>query len=148
MKKLNLERIMKEGKENNKENIRGYYLVEKNLEMYFPGRSAEIYYRPGKSSTTSNSSSKDDQTPKDAPPTEPFSSNPPPNEIESNKSSINPLDSVKSALSEALPYLSNLKDAGKDIKIGHIGVLHPEVLQKFEIDYPCSAVEFCIEPFL
>lgn len=33
------------------------------------------------------------------------------------------------------------------IKIGKIGVLHPSVLQLFELTTPCSAIEFSIEPF-
>lgn len=32
--------------------------------------------------------------------------------------------------------------------IGHLGVLHPEVIAKFEIGLPCSALEINIEPFL
>ncbi|KIL68091.1 hypothetical protein M378DRAFT_158604 [Amanita muscaria Koide BX008] len=34
-----------------------------------------------------------------------------------------------------------------DIKIGTLGILHPTVLEKFEIGYPCSALEFTLEPF-
>lgn len=34
-----------------------------------------------------------------------------------------------------------------DIKIGTIGILHPSVLEKFEIGFPCSALEFTLEPF-
>ena len=33
-------------------------------------------------------------------------------------------------------------------KIGVFGIIHPEVLDHFEIGYPCSAFEFTIEPFL
>jgi len=32
--------------------------------------------------------------------------------------------------------------------IGCIGVVHPVVLKKFEIAFPCTALEICIEPFL
>lgn len=32
--------------------------------------------------------------------------------------------------------------------IGRIGVLHPSVLQAFELTTPCSVVEFTIEPFV
>lgn len=32
--------------------------------------------------------------------------------------------------------------------IGRIGVVHPEVLNKFELTNPCSVVEFSIEPFV
>jgi phenylalanyl-tRNA synthetase beta chain len=37
--------------------------------------------------------------------------------------------------------------AKKDVEIGKLGVLHPYVLEKFEISYPCSALEFNLEPF-
>jgi phenylalanyl-tRNA synthetase beta chain len=35
----------------------------------------------------------------------------------------------------------------KDAPIGRLGILHPSVLEKFEIGYPCSALEFSLEPF-
>jgi len=35
----------------------------------------------------------------------------------------------------------------KDIEIGTLGILHPTVLEKFEIGFPCSALEFTLEPF-
>lgn len=34
-----------------------------------------------------------------------------------------------------------------DLEVGVLGILHPSVLEKFEITYPCSAVEFNLEPF-
>ncbi|KAG6830833.1 hypothetical protein H0H92_014485 [Tricholoma furcatifolium] len=34
-----------------------------------------------------------------------------------------------------------------DIEIGHLGILHPSVLANFEIGYPCSGLEFTLEPF-
>lgn len=37
--------------------------------------------------------------------------------------------------------------AKDDLKIGCVGILHPTVLEKFEIPYPCSALEFTLEPF-
>jgi phenylalanyl-tRNA synthetase beta chain len=33
-------------------------------------------------------------------------------------------------------------------QIGSFGILHPEVLNNFEINYPGSAVEINLEPFL
>jgi phenylalanyl-tRNA synthetase beta chain len=36
---------------------------------------------------------------------------------------------------------------GEDVEIGRLGILHPSVLDKFEIGYPCSALEFSLEPF-
>lgn len=35
----------------------------------------------------------------------------------------------------------------KDTPIGVLGILHPTVLEKFEIGFPCSALEFTLEPF-
>lgn len=32
--------------------------------------------------------------------------------------------------------------------VGKIGLLHPEVLAKFELRVPCSCLEINIEPFL
>ncbi|KAL4241406.1 phenylalanyl-tRNA synthetase beta subunit family protein [Abortiporus biennis] len=37
--------------------------------------------------------------------------------------------------------------ATSDIEIGVLGILHPSVLEKFEIGFPCSALEFTLEPF-
>lgn len=37
--------------------------------------------------------------------------------------------------------------ATTDQEIGVLGILHPTVLENFEIPYPCSAVEFTLEPF-
>jgi phenylalanyl-tRNA synthetase beta chain len=34
------------------------------------------------------------------------------------------------------------------VVVGSFGILHPTVLEKFEIGYPCSALEFNLEPFL
>lgn len=34
-----------------------------------------------------------------------------------------------------------------EIEIGRIGVLHPTVLEKFDVGYPCSALEFNLESF-
>lgn len=37
---------------------------------------------------------------------------------------------------------------GEEITLGVLGILHPTVLASFEIPYPCSALEFNLEPFL
>jgi len=37
---------------------------------------------------------------------------------------------------------------GDIIQIGSLGILHPEVLKNFQINYPGSAVEINLEPFL
>lgn len=57
-----------------------------------------------------------------------------------------PSSSSSSALSTLKQTLS-LTAAPKDEEIGVLGILHPSVLEKFEIGYPCSALEFSLEPF-
>ncbi|KAF9008947.1 hypothetical protein BDQ17DRAFT_1349257 [Cyathus striatus] len=42
---------------------------------------------------------------------------------------------------------SETKNVSHDIEVGTLGILHPEVLEKFEIGFPCSALEFTLEPF-
>jgi phenylalanyl-tRNA synthetase beta chain len=37
---------------------------------------------------------------------------------------------------------------GEVIQIGSLGILHPDVLAAFQINYPGSAVEINLEPFL
>jgi phenylalanyl-tRNA synthetase beta chain len=37
---------------------------------------------------------------------------------------------------------------GNVIQIGSFGILHPDVLTAFQINYPGSAVEINLEPFL
>ena len=51
--------------------------------------------------------------------------------------------SKKSKLAAVKAALGAVQDA----EIGTLGVLHPSVLEKFEIGYPCSALEFNLEPF-
>lgn len=34
------------------------------------------------------------------------------------------------------------------MSIGHLGVLHPDVISRFELTMPCSALDIDIEPFL
>ncbi|KAG8814375.1 phenylalanine--tRNA ligase subunit beta [Serendipita sp. 400] len=36
----------------------------------------------------------------------------------------------------------------EELNLGVLGILHPTVLTNFEIPYPCSALEFNLEPFL
>ncbi|KAJ5219092.1 Phenylalanine--tRNA ligase beta subunit [Penicillium cinerascens] len=42
----------------------------------------------------------------------------------------------------------HLRIGGKDHVIGNFGILHPEVLEKYELKYPVSTLELNIEPFL
>lgn len=45
------------------------------------------------------------------------------------------------------PRLPNAAGSTKDQEIGVIGILHPSVLEKFEIGFPCSALEISLELF-
>ncbi|BEI87136.1 hypothetical protein CcaverHIS002_0704820 [Cutaneotrichosporon cavernicola] len=51
-----------------------------------------------------------------------------------------PLETAASALKAALP--------GQDIKLGQLGILHPEVLANFDLTRPASTLEINIEPLL
>ena len=37
---------------------------------------------------------------------------------------------------------------GETCTIGTVGVLHPEVIRAFDLNMPCSVLEFYVEPFL
>lgn len=49
---------------------------------------------------------------------------------------------------DTLPELRKALEQGGDAQVGTLGVLHPEVLQHFDILFPCSALEFNLEAFL
>ncbi|KAF4602096.1 phenylalanine--tRNA ligase subunit beta [Pleurotus pulmonarius] len=55
--------------------------------------------------------------------------------------------SKKGALAEIKQEVQTALHISKDIAIGALGILHPTVLEKFDIGYPCSALEFNLEPF-
>lgn len=87
---------------------------------YFKGRAAAVYFRPKPEAHAA------EPTP-DAP------------------AASGPLHTIASTLKSALPS-SDSRPA--DLKIGSLGILDPTVLQKFELGYPCSALEIDVEPFL
>jgi phenylalanyl-tRNA synthetase beta chain len=47
-----------------------------------------------------------------------------------------------------LTYLSPETYRRTTAKIGSLGVLHPEVLQNYELSYPTTVLEFNLEPLL
>ena len=97
---------------------------------FFPGRAARIFYRPNANPPYSSSQmSQGMQGVEEQPPS-----------TSEQKTSV--FDSIKAKFTSALPLSSP-----KDLNIGIIGILHPSVLEKFEISYPCSALEFTLEPF-
>lgn len=61
---------------------------------------------------------------------------------------IAPESTTGSVALDWLPSLRNALDQSGDVQIGTLGVLHPEVLQHFDIGYPCSALEFNLEVFI
>lgn len=52
-----------------------------------------------------------------------------------------------SALTAVKKSIKSALGSHSDIELGSVGILHPSVLEKFEIPYPCSALEITIEPF-
>jgi phenylalanyl-tRNA synthetase beta chain len=51
----------------------------------------------------------------------------------------------KGVLAQVTSILSG--STPSDTAIGSLGILHPSVLEKFDISYPCSALEFNLESF-
>lgn len=131
---------------------------------YFPGRSATIYYRRSKTaSSPARLAPAESADPSDASVASASASEPTPVATESSSSHHSgPLDTLKSKLSSALPSVLKkshehestptaaepAKPLSRDIAIGSLGILHPSVLKSYELDFPCSALEFDLEPFL
>jgi len=139
---------------------------------YFPGRSATIYYRQSKTNSAparlaplESADPSDASVATSAPST---STDTPAPTAESSPSHTGPLDNLKSKLSAALPSVlkkshhhddnetspttssspASAPGPQRDVAIGSLGILHPSVLKSYELDYPCSALEFDLEPFL
>lgn len=51
------------------------------------------------------------------------------------------------APASTLETMKRVLSISEDEEIGVLGILHPSVLENFEVSYPCSAVEFSLEPF-
>jgi phenylalanyl-tRNA synthetase beta chain len=138
---------------------------------YFPGRSADIYFRPPPSgydahatlAPTASTHEEDAQTqPGSTPALAPQLSAVPRSVLAPDAAAParpeqqekGALDTIKDKLAAALPSVAKPLVAGAaagaaaDIKIGSLGILHPSVLKAFELDYPCSSLEFDVEPFL
>lgn len=138
---------------------------------YFPGRAAKIFYRPRKGTETKEptplledpevmntaSSKKDESAP--LPTTSPATTT-----TESAKTkAAEVVSSITSTIKNVLPskgepVKTGLKEGSAEsthppradgvIEIGSLGILHPSVLEHFEIPYPCSALEFDLAPFV
>lgn len=115
---------------------KGYWIEEieeKENGTFFPGRAASVHLRLPK--VQFNPGAVTDAKPPQAEKTE----------------KTGALETVKQALEKVLPTTSGDKEdetTEGDRVVGHIGVLHPTVLKNFSIDYPCSALEFNLQPFL
>jgi len=87
---------------------------------FFPGRAATIYYRARPAQGSESTSSQ----------------------------KSNPTTRTGTGTGTAFGADAKRESGdGKDVEIGRLGILHPSVLEKFEIGYPCSALEFSLEPF-
>jgi len=117
---------------------------------YFEGRGAKIFYRPplvAGAHTTFVPAASADEANASATRTEPSPSAP------AHEEKPSALDNLKEKFESVLPSSSSSSAShdnkgGRDIEIGSLGILHPTVLKKFELDYPCSSLEFDVEPFL
>ncbi|GAA97666.1 uncharacterized protein L969DRAFT_94804 [Mixia osmundae IAM 14324] len=116
-----------------------YHLKPSQDATYFPGRSAEIIYRAptstGQLSHLMDASSTSEETEAAAAKQQVKPA--------THRGDDGPLGSLRDALTSALPV-----GHSKDIVVGTIGILHPSVLQKYSIDYPCTSFELDLECFL
>ncbi|GAA5866992.1 hypothetical protein JCM8547_008401 [Rhodosporidiobolus lusitaniae] len=148
----------------------GYYIKASDDATFFPGRSATIYYRPPPSGIDAHATLAPvpSADPADAqavpssasflaPSSSPSASSQPATAKEQADDSKGPLDSIKDKLASALPAVGAVAESlsapatkvgARDVKIGELGILHPTVLQAYELDFPCSTLEFDVEPFL
>lgn len=106
----------------------GYYIAAADDATYFPNRSAKIFYRPAAHPTGMHT-------------------------VLAPVASADQSNAAATAAAPAPGLLDKAKEAleahgARDVEIGSLGILHPTVLGAYELDYPCSAVEFDLEPFL
>ncbi|EIW72865.1 hypothetical protein TREMEDRAFT_37000 [Tremella mesenterica DSM 1558] len=99
----------------------GYYIKGQDDDTYLPGRGATVFYRPKPNVNVKHSDSSAQTA------------------VEKGEGA---LEKMAGALKAALP------GASRDVVLGSLGILHPEVLGHFELSRPCSALEIDIEPLL
>jgi phenylalanyl-tRNA synthetase beta chain len=127
---------------------------------FFPDRAAKIFYRPPASSSEEDNndahvvdvafaSKEEGSAPLPNTIPEPSFKDKPAGDAAAASSATTAtatgtvLDNLKDTLGKALPSLMTMAAGGskqKAIQIGELGILHPTVLQQFELDYPCSTL--------
>lgn len=122
---------------------------------FFPDRAAKIFYRPARDPLAQPANLLDSgaNAGNDVP-TIPVETTPTKHAVDTAASSERPsnprqpsvLDTLKDTLLSSLPKLGGQPTQTQhDIEIGIMGILHPTVLGNFELEYPCSAIEFTLE---
>lgn len=169
MRALGVPRISKD----DSSKVKGYYLLPSSNSTFFPGRAATIHYRAPSQELTST-----DGLSSHGPPSAPILDSavnskttsgsvdiaqPKADTSGTHNSVTDSLTTTAASMGKALAdilsgssrqnsltrRLLSVNGGGKsDVEIGQIGVLHPEVLSAFELDLPCSAMEFDLEVFL
>ncbi|EJU06393.1 phenylalanyl-tRNA synthetase subunit beta [Dacryopinax primogenitus] len=118
----------------------GYYIKETQNPTFFLGRAATIHYRPKPASSHQAVNSSMAAALAEPAVSKGGTSVPLYTLHAQQANSLSTVDTLKTALSSIAPSVN-------DIQLGMLGILHPTVLQKFEIDFPCSALELNLEPF-
>ncbi|CAE6428386.1 unnamed protein product [Rhizoctonia solani] len=144
----------------------GWWIEGSDDPTYFPGRAAKIFYRPRKGTETKEptplledpdvmetASSKTAESAPLSPITNIIKESKPTDVISSIKSTItsvlpSKVHPVKTGLKEGSAESTHPPRSDGVIELGSLGILHPSVLEKFEIPYPCSALEFDLAPFV
>lgn len=130
----------------------GYYIKEVDDPTFFPGRAATIYYRP-KATTKTDASLTTDPSINPlvgASASKQEASSTLPDLTSNDRATTEPkstLANVKSTIKSAFGAGGGSGPASRDVNVGTLGILHPTVLQNFDIGYPCSALELDLELF-
>ncbi|KAB5595475.1 Phenylalanyl-tRNA synthetase beta chain [Ceratobasidium theobromae] len=144
----------------------GWWIEGSDDPTYFPGRAAKIFYRPRRGTETREPKPlvEDPEIMDTAATKTAESAILPSATAEPTKTKVaQVVSTITSAIKDVVPSASQpvktgLKEGSAEsthpprsdgsIEIGSLGILHPSVLESFEIPYPCSALEFDLAPFV
>lgn len=123
----------------------GYYIKGVDHPTFFPDRSAKIFFRPLPKNAHPQPTHLVDLTYESSDVAEADRRQEQPTSQQAPKVAAQQAGhAVKQAVKETVEGAS-----ARDVEIGSLGILHPDVLKHFEIDtFACSALEFDLEPFL
>lgn len=130
----------------------GYWIEESEDPTFLPGRAAVVKYRTPVREEQKQQQQKqpamgdDVDATKRAAPT--ASSKDVEQRLGKEADEQSTVASTLSSLASKLHLSSSTQKGGEVITVGQLGVLHPEVLASFGLDWPTAVLELQLEPFL